>query len=614
MQSLKLHLHTPALTSLIKFFNETGTAHLIAPSGFKVTILAGLVAGSTRWLYKRQGRVKQEKPLLPAQRRAGQWRRWLATALVILSISGYTFLSGGGPAATRAGIMGILLVIAPRLGRIYNIYTALALAAFLMSLLDPFVLWEAGFQLSMLGTLGIVVLTPLFLRLFHPIERLPFVHPVMETVAVTLAAQVATLPIIAFTFQQVSFIAPLTNLLTVPLLGAILVLGTVVCVAGAISIQLGMLCGLITWPLLWYVDKVVSWGAILPGAFATVNNLDARLAWCYYALLILVLSAALHRWPVQRQPHEVNAAPPLLSRPIRPVLRYAAVIIVILASGVSVAAAQPNQQLTITLLNVGPAGKPAQGEAILIHTADGRTAFIDGGADAASLSQELDSRLPFWQRSIDTVILTTSRQDHIVGSQDIISRFQVGEVLDAGMLHPSTGYALWRRTVSDRSLPYLQAREGASVSLGIQVTLQVLWPPSPLHKGSNEELDNALVVRLAAPHFNMLFLGAAALSKYALNGILSEINPGYLRADVVQVVGELGKAFPTELSNVLQRAHPSLLMITPTALSPKLRKAGVTSTILPPQFVGASWQVIQTAQAGTMEIDSSISGWNVKAE
>jgi hypothetical protein len=139
----------------------------------------------------------------------------------------------------------------------------------------------------------------------------------------------------------------------------------------------------------------------------------------------------------------------------------------------------------------------------------------------------------------------------------------------------------------------------------------VLWPPSPLHKGSDEELDNALVMRLVAPHFKMLFLGAAALSKYALNGLLSTIEPGYLQADVVQVVGEAGKAFPTELSSVLQIAHPSLLMITPATLSPKLRKAGVTSTILPAQYVDAPLQVIQTAQSGTMEISSSISGWNV---
>jgi len=293
-------------------------------------------------------------------------------------------------------------------------------------------------------------------------------------------------------------------------------------------------------------------------------------------------------------------------------LQYAAAVVVILAAGATIAAAPANEQLTITLLNVGPAGKPAQGEAILIHTVDDKTMLIDGGLDAASLAQELDSRLPFWQRSIDVALLTTPRQDQLVGSQDVISRYQVGEVVDAGMLHPGTGYALWRRTVSERRLPYLQVREGTSIPLGTQDMLQVLWPPSPLHKGSDEELDNALIARFVDPHFSMLLLGAAALSPYALNGLLSTIDHSYLQADIVQVVGEVAKDFPNDLSNVLQAAHPSLIVITPAALGPKLRKAGVTSTILPPQFIDGSWQVLQTAQAGTIEISSSTNGWNIQ--
>ncbi|HEX9132611.1 MAG TPA: hypothetical protein VF844_09980, partial [Ktedonobacteraceae bacterium] len=206
------------------------------------------------------------------------------------------------------------------------------------------------------------------------------------------------------------------------------------------------------------------------------------------------------------------------------------------------------------------------------------------------------------------------RQVHLIGSLDVISRFQVGEVLDAGMVHPNAGYTLWRRTVRDRNLAYAQAREGSSIPLGTQVTLQVLWPPSPLHQGTDEELDNALIMRLVAPHFSMLLLGVTALSKYALSGLLATIDHNYLQADVVQVVGEAGKTFPAELNAVLQSAHPSLIMITPAALSPKLRKTSTASTILPPQFVDGSWQVIQTAQAGTIEISSSIGGWNVNAE
>ncbi len=636
--AILLSLQTPALNPLAKLFQVTGTAHLIAPSGFKVTILAGLIAGSTSWMYKR--RVKQLRPLLPAQKREGYWRRWLATSLVILSIIAYSILSGAGPAAQRACIMGIILVIAPRFGRVYNIYTAMALAAIIMSMFDAFVLWNTGFQLSTIGTLGIVVLTPLFQRLFRPIERLPFAHFITEAVAVTLAAQIATLPIFAFTFNQVSFIAPLANLLTVPLLSTLILLGTALCVAGAIALPLGMLCGWIIWPLLKYAILIVLWCASIPNAFLIVsNNWDTRLAWCYYGALILALSFALRRWPEKRQahdgkfafsllspntqtkhvviegkPHEVKTTPSLLPLPRLPLLRYAAAMIVILAAGTTIAAVPANERLSITMLNVGPAGKPSQGEAMLIRTVDSKTILIDGGLDATSLAQELDSRLPFWQRSIDTVILTTPRQDHLIGSLDVISRFQVGKVLDAGMVHPNAGYTLWRHTVRDRNLSYAQVREGSSIPLGTQVTLQVLWPPSPLHQGTGEELDNALIMRLVAPHFSMLLLGVTALSNYALSGLLTTIDHNYLQADVVQVVGEVGKTFLAELNAVLQSAHPSLIMITPAALSPKLRKTSTASTILPPQFVDGSWQVIQTAQTGTMEISSSISGWNINAE
>jgi competence protein ComEC len=289
-------------------------------------------------------------------------------------------------------------------------------------------------------------------------------------------------------------------------------------------------------------------------------------------------------------------------------------MIVILATGSTFAAAPSNEQLSITLLNVGPAGKPAQGEAMLIHTVDGKSIPIDGGLDATSLAQELDSRLPFWQRSIDTVILTTARQDHLVGSLDVISRFQVGEVIDAGMLHPSAGYALWRRTVRGRNLPYKQVREGRRFPWEHRFRYRCSGLLLPCIMGAIEELDNALIMRLIAPHFSMLLLGAATLSKYALSGLLTTVDHSYLHANIVQVVGEAGKAFPAELSTVLQLASPSLILITPAALSSKLSKAGTTSTILPPQSVNQSWQVIQTAQVGTTGISSSASGWNVTTE
>ncbi|HEU5367241.1 MAG TPA: ComEC/Rec2 family competence protein, partial [Ktedonobacterales bacterium] len=134
-----LGLKTTVLRDQYALFQQSGTVHLIATSGFKVTVLSGLLA-------------------VFATRLLG--RRW-ALAPLLAGIAAYVILGGGTPAAIRAGIMGALLVLAPRFGRTYNLYTALAFAALLMSAWSPYVLWDVGFQLSLLGTLGIALLTPL---------------------------------------------------------------------------------------------------------------------------------------------------------------------------------------------------------------------------------------------------------------------------------------------------------------------------------------------------------------------------------------------------------------------------------------------------------------------
>ncbi|MBA2287857.1 MAG: hypothetical protein H0W02_20470, partial [Ktedonobacteraceae bacterium] len=155
---------------------------------------------------------------------------------------------------------------------------------------------------------------------------------------------------------------------------------------------------------------------------------------------------------------------------------------------------------------------------------------------------------------------------------------------------------------------------GATITLGAQVTLQVLWPVSPLHKSSSEEHDNTLVMRLVAPGLRLLLLGTAVMSRYALAGLLTAIAPDYLQADVVQIVGETGKSFPAELNAVLQAAHPALLVITPAALSARQRQAHLPSTIALTQQLRDSVtdQVVQTSQTGTLEITSNNHAWNLQ--
>jgi competence protein ComEC len=328
----------------------------------------------------------------------------------------------------------------------------------------------------------------------------------------------------------------------------------------------------------------------------------------------LLASFIFYKWPSLYQTHQGQAVQPLMSLRAWRLLQVSTALLVLLATGATALAARPDGRLTITFLNVGPAGQGAQGEAILLHTPDGKNALIDGGSDVTSLGQELDSRLPSWQHSLDAVILTSTMADHLAGLQDVVSRYQVSAVMDAGMLHPNAAYGLWRRIIAERNLPYTQIRQGTTIAIGTQVALQVLWPQSPLHKGSNEQADNSLIIRLISPGLSMLLLGTAAFSTYALHGLPATITSDYLRADIVQVVAEVGKRLPAALRTILQLIRPSQVIVTPAALTNRQRKAGLTTAILdplPPELVDGSWQTVQTAQVGTLEITTGNQGWSL---
>jgi ComEC/Rec2-related protein len=610
--ALLLSLHTPALNSLALTFNVTGTAHLIAASGFKVTVLAGSIANTLSGLAKKRSSPSK-------RRRVGGPVRWLTMAATMTTIVVYTLLSGAGPAALRAGIMGILLVLAPHIGRAYNIYTALSLTALLMSAIDPLVIWDVGFLLSFLGTLGIVLLTPLFEHLLHPLSRLPYSHTLVEIIAVTMAAQVATFPITAIVFQQISLIAPLANILTVPLLGTILPLGLMVGVGGLLFSQLGILCGWLAWPVLRYLVAVITLCASLPGAYITTDAVNNTLAWGYYILLAILITILLTKnvtaptLALNRQMPEKASQAPLLLSHLWKLLQVGAAATTILATGITALTPQNNGYFSISFLDVGPAGAPSQGEAIFVRTSNGQTALIDGGLDPASLSQALDNRLPSWQRTLDMALLTSPRAEHITGLLDIIQRFQVQEVIDAGMLHPNTTYARWRRTITERNLRYLSVAQGMTIPIDAEVVLQVLWPLH-LHKGSNEGRDNALIVRILAPGVRVLLLGAAAQSNYALTGLGTDLASNYLQAEIVQMVGEVNKPYPAALRSILQKAHPTVLIITPPLLRTKQNKGATANNLTPSRSVvptGSDCQVIQTSQTGTVEIKSTTIGWSM---
>ena len=155
-------------------FKTTGTTHILAISGENISLLVGLV-----WLAAGGGKGK---------RRMSVWLTVVTIATLII----YTSFTGATASVVRAAIMGAILLVAPLVGRRYDPLAALAVAAAGMVLLDPYVLADAGFQLSFLAMLGITTLAPPIYE-FSKKMRLPTALGL--PVATTLAAQAATLPL-----------------------------------------------------------------------------------------------------------------------------------------------------------------------------------------------------------------------------------------------------------------------------------------------------------------------------------------------------------------------------------------------------------------------------------
>lgn len=183
-------------------FNYSGLRHLTAVSGMHVVVLTAICMSLLIGL--------------------GFFRR-TAFILTLVFITLFVVMTGLQASAVRAGIMGGLLILAQYLGRMASSSISLVLAATVMLLLNPLLLrLDFGFQLSFLATVGIIYLFPIFQ---HWLRRIPDTFQIRSILAVTLAAQVFTLPISIYNFGYISLVSPFSNILAVPLSNFILGLG-----------------------------------------------------------------------------------------------------------------------------------------------------------------------------------------------------------------------------------------------------------------------------------------------------------------------------------------------------------------------------------------------------
>ena len=466
---------------LMDQFNATGTSHIIVISGFNIAIIAGFLS---RWGRRMMGARG-------------------AAAFAVAGIALYTLLVGAYPAVVRAAIMGGLTLLALLAGRQAWALNSLAIAAFLMTVNDPMVVWDVGFQLSFAASLSMILfVSPLDRWLEgHLASRLPSgslpgaLRFLDEALVITLAAQVLTLPIILHNFGRLPLVAPLSNLLILPAQPGLMLSGALATILGFVSLPLGQVAGWIAWLFTTYTIRLVELTARIPFASIDMGRPELPSIAAYYGLV------GLGAWILKQEPQRKRAIwDRMMARwPLKATVAGLALIAVLVWTA---ALSLPDGRLHVSFLDVG------QGDAIFIVTPGGRQILVDGGPSPTLLASYLGRRMPFWDRSLDVVVLTHPDEDHAAGLIPILERYRVDLILETALPHDTGSSRRWKELLEERNLPVRIARRGMRLDMGEALRIEVLHPPPELLEGTGaDDNNNSIVLRLLYGQTSILLTG-----------------------------------------------------------------------------------------------------------
>lgn len=448
--------------SVADAFKRTNTTHVIAISGSNIALLVAALHVLTR-----------------------RRRRATASIVTLAVVAAYTVLVGADPAVVRAAIMGGLSVLALASGRRAEAVTALGVAGAAMTAWRPAVIGDLGFQLSFAATAGLVAFAAGRDRPAGPRAERRTAGAARafldDAVRVTLAAQLATWPLVAWHTGQVGAVGLGANALIVPAQPAVMAGGAATIAAGLVAAPLGRAVGMLAWlPLAWTI-RVVEACAALPGASLAWRPPLWAIAAYYGALAVAAAPSGASALAalVRRGRSAVRAGTARLAAAVRGsalVRRRASRLAAAAAAAAlawTAALAQPDGRLHVIALDVG------QGDALLVVSPNGRRMLVDGGPSPSAVLDGLGRRFAPWDRRLDVVVLTHPDADHVAGLPGVLRRYRVRDVVDPGAPHDTPDDRAWMAAVAAEGATVHRAARGLRIRLDTAAgtEVEVLWPP-----------------------------------------------------------------------------------------------------------------------------------------
>ena len=534
---------------MMRDFQASGLGHLLVVSGENVVMVLAPILGLASLL---------------------RLTRWPRFGLGVGTVAFFVVMTGAEPSVMRAGVMATIALVGVLIGRPRATASILAAAVLMLLILDPWLVWSIGFQLSVTATAGMVALaSPIGERLRRFVPA-----PVALAAGTTIAAQLGVTPLLLFHFHEVPGVTIIANLMAFPAVSPALLLGLAAAAMGLVSVTVGHLVAALALMPMRYLGWVADRLAKAPIGHVTSGGG----AWVLILGGALVLASA---WGLRRR-----------WRPPRKMVVLAAAVLPLIVWSTALGVGSPSG-LVVRFFDVG------QGDAALVTSPGGVHLLVDGGPDQEQVSTELAA---LGVKRLDVVVATHPHADHIIGLPNVLGRVPVGLVLEPGCPDTSAIQTNLDVAIADEHVPVRYPRAGDSIAVG-DLRLDVL-SPDRCWLGTNSDANNdSLVIMLHYLEDTVLFGGEP--EQPAQQALVDERAP--LHAELLKVPHH-GAA--TSLPEFFQAVDAELAVIS--VGQPNDYGHPVPSTLRAIAATGA--QIWRTDQHGDIIVTFAGQGISVRSE
>ena len=534
-------------------FQIANISHVLAVSGMHIIyIVIGIEIVFKKWLGKR--RVKY---------------------VVIIGLIFYMSITGFTSSIVRAGIMGMMNIVAFLAYRKNDIWTSIAISLGIILIQNPYAITGVGLQLSYLGTIGIILFHKNIKQYLDNIKWIKdniqirrskriskIIENLKDMISVTLSAQIMILPIMLYHFNMIGIYFVLTNILASMIIGPIMFLSILFIFSSfihsqisqfiSIFLSLGIKCLIqisnlanlpfskiyvptpsVLFIIIYYIIILVGNQIYMIYANKYLNNTKRRVK-----NLIALMKYKLYEKKkktkkiYQKIFQEKNGKAFLIKT-------YKVIFLVIFLIGMY----QFPKDLAIHFLDVG------QGDSCFIITPNHETILIDGGGSTSNtFDVGKDTLLPYLldrgYTKIDYIFISHFDQDHVGGVLSLLEELKIGQIFISKQEETSDNYEEFLGEVKKKNLQVREVKAGDKITIG-DVTFHILWPIEKQIE-ENQLNNNAMVMKLQYKDFSMLFTGdiEEVAEKKMLNTYENDLD--ILKATVLKVAHHGSKSSSTE--------------------------------------------------------------------